>query len=265
VDFLGWLDQHGTGLADAGQPKIDAWLTSGGSQRYSIRYFLAWARRHRLAGPVTVPPRQARTPEQELPEDQRWHQLQRCLHQTALPLRVRAAGTLVLLYGQPVSRIVQLEHEQLSRRHERAYLTLDCHPVLIPPRLADLIEQLHATATPTAVLGGRGNPASWLFPGQVPGRHLSANGLVRQLNTHGIQPRIARSAALINLGADLPAAVLADLLGLHINTAVRWVKRARRDWTSYLAARAETTGTGQEYGRQRISALPRYRAATTGN
>lgn len=36
--------------------------------RYSIRYFLAWARRHRLAGPVTVPLRQARTPEQELPE-----------------------------------------------------------------------------------------------------------------------------------------------------------------------------------------------------
>jgi len=245
VDFLGWLDQRSTGLADVGQSEIDAWLTSGGSQRYSIRYFLAWARRHRLAGPVTVPLRQARTPEQELPEDQRWHQLQRCLHQTALPLRVRVAGALVLLYGQPVSRIVQLEHEQLSRRHGQAYLTLDRHPVLIPPPLADLIEQLHATATPTAVLGGRGNPANWLFPGQVPGRYLSANGLVRQLNTHGIQARTGRSAALINLAADLPAAVLADLLGLHINTAVRWVKRARRDWASYLAARAEATSTGR--------------------
>jgi hypothetical protein len=111
--------------------------------------------------------------------------------------------------------------------------------------LADLIDQLHATATPMAVLGGRGSPASWLFPGQVPGRHLSVNGLVRQLNTHGIQARIARSAMLINLAADLPAAVLADLLGLHLNTAVRWVKRARRDWADYLAARADATGTGQ--------------------
>ena len=60
-----------------------------------------------------------------------------------------------------------------------------------------------------------------------------------------IQARTARSAALINLAADLPAAVLADLLGLHINTAVRWVKRARRDWADYLAARADATGTGQ--------------------
>jgi hypothetical protein len=245
VNFLAWLDQHGTGLADVGQAEIDAWLTSGGSQRYSIRYFLAWARRHRLAGPVTVPLRQARTAEQELPEDQRWHQLQRCLHETALPLRVRVAGALVLLYGQPVSRIVQLEAAQLSRRHGQAYLVFDQHPVLVPPLLADLIDELHVTATPVAVLGGRGNPAFWLFPGQVPGRHLSVNGLVRQLNTHGIQARIARSAALINLAADLPAAVLADLLGLHINTAVRWVKRARRDWADYLAARADATGTGQ--------------------
>jgi len=83
--------------------------------------------------------------------------------------------------------------------------------------------------------------ASWLFPGQVPGRYLSANGLVHQLNTHGIQARNGRSAALIN-----PAAVLADLLGLYINTAVRWVKRARRDWASYLAARVEATRTGKD-------------------
>jgi hypothetical protein len=245
VDFLAWLDQRGTSLAGAGQPQVDAWLTGGGSQRYSIRYFLTWARRHHLTGPVTVPLRQARTPEQELPEDQRWHQLQHCLNQAALPLRVRVAGALVLLYGQPVSRIIQLEAAQLSRRHGQACLLLDQHPVLIPPPLADLIDQLHATATPTAVLGGRGNPASWLFPGQVPGRHLSVNGLVRQLNTHGIQARTARSAALINLAADLPAAILADLLGLHINTAVRWVKRAKRDWASYLAARAETPSTGR--------------------
>ncbi|MFY9931114.1 MAG: hypothetical protein WAK82_24255 [Streptosporangiaceae bacterium] len=245
VDFLAWLDQRGTSLAGIGQPEIDAWLTSGASQRYSIRYFLTWAQRHHLTGLVTVPLRQARTPEQELPEDQRWHQLQHCLHQTALPLRVRVAGALLLLYGQPVSRIVQLQATQLSRHHEQAYLLFDQHPVLIPPPLADLIDQLHATATPSAVLGGRGKPASWLFPGQVPGRHLSVNGLVRQLNTCGIQARIGRSAALINLAADLPAAILADLLGLHINTAVRWVKRARRDWASYLAARTEIPRRGE--------------------
>jgi hypothetical protein len=40
------------------------------------------------------------------------------------------------------------------------------------------------------------------------------------------------------LAADLPAAIIADLLGMHINTAIRWVRYAGRDWADYLATRA---------------------------
>jgi len=40
------------------------------------------------------------------------------------------------------------------------------------------------------------------------------------------------------LAADLPASIIADLLGMHINTAIRWIDYAGRDWTDYLAARA---------------------------
>ncbi|MCW2875382.1 hypothetical protein [Actinacidiphila oryziradicis] len=47
-----------------------------------------------------------------------------------------------------------------------------------------------------------------------------------------------RKAALAALAADLPAAILADLPGMHRNTAVRWVTYARRDWAEYLAVRA---------------------------
>lgn len=42
----------------------------------------------------------------------------------------------------------------------------------------------------------------------------------------------------IVLATDLPAPVLAELLDLHISTAVRWVTYVKRDWTDYLAARA---------------------------
>ena len=59
---------------------------------------------------------------------------------------------------------------------------------------------------------------------------------------HGINVRIARNGALAALAADLPAAVLADLLGMHINTAVRWVKYVGRDWADYIAARAIEQG-----------------------
>jgi hypothetical protein len=33
-----------------------------------------------------------------------------------------------------------------------------------------------------------------------------------------------------------------DLLGMHINTAVRWVKYVGRDWADYIAARAIEQG-----------------------
>ncbi len=39
------------------------------------------------------------------------------------------------------------------------------------------------------------------------------------------------------LASDLPAAVIAGFLGIHVNTAVRWVTYARHDRTACLAAR----------------------------
>jgi hypothetical protein len=77
----------------------------------------------------------------------------------------------------------------------------------------------------------------WLFPGRIPGQPLDLHSLTNQLNRHGISARPARNGALAALAADLPAAVLADFLGIHVNTAVRWVTYARQDWTAYLAAR----------------------------
>ena len=46
-----------------------------------------------------------------------------------------------------------------------------------------------------------------------------------------------RGAALSALAADLPAPVLADLLGISIETATRWGALAARDNADYVAAR----------------------------
>jgi len=53
----------------------------------------------------------------------------------------------------------------------------------------------------------------------------------------GIEPRPARNTALLQLGAELPSLVLADLLGVHINTAERWNAAAGARWTNYAATR----------------------------
>jgi hypothetical protein len=49
--------------------------------------------------------------------------------------------------------------------------------------------------------------------------------------------------ALAALAADLPAAILADLLDININTALAWSTYAQTDWAAYLAARTRSEST----------------------
>jgi hypothetical protein len=101
---------------------------------------------------------------------------------------------------------------------------------------------LHTAAqVPSRSALGRSLPrVRWLFPGSGnPGRPMAAGTLSRRLLEHGIDARSTRNTALLTLAADLPAPVLADLLGLHVDTASRWVTYAKQDWSAYLAARAQ--------------------------
>jgi hypothetical protein len=75
----------------------------------------------------------------------------------------------------------------------------------------------------------------WLFPGGRPGQPLGAKHLSLRLRRIGLQPRQNRAAALFALAAELPAAVLARTLGIHISSAVNWQKAASGDWLSYAA------------------------------
>ena len=42
----------------------------------------------------------------------------------------------------------------------------------------------------------------------------------------------------MDLAADMPAPVLADLLDLSVGIAQQWVQAARADWSNYVAQRA---------------------------
>lgn len=44
-----------------------------------------------------------------------------------------------------------------------------------------------------------------------------------------------RSTALSTLAAELPAAILARVLGVHIQVAVQWQKASVGDWAAYAA------------------------------
>ena len=113
-------------------------------------------------------------------------------------------------------------------------LSLGREPVLLPTPLAELVLHLVATRRGKAALGDRGT-SPWLFPGGQPGRPLSAFGLAERLRQLGLHPGQARSTALFQLATDLPAAVLAKMLGIHIGVAVAWQRASSGDWAAYGA------------------------------
>jgi hypothetical protein len=117
-------------------------------------------------------------------------------------------------------------------------LRISDHALLLPPRLASIAIQQRDRRDLRSVFGRAGATGTrWLFPGLRPGRPMDAASLSQKLGAHGIDVRAARNTALADLAADLPPAVLAQLVGIGISTAIRWANHARRDWTPYLATR----------------------------
>ncbi|WP_328435819.1 hypothetical protein [Nocardia puris] len=68
-----------------------------------------------------------------------------------------------------------------------------------------------------------------------PGKPISACGLALELRAIGVQPRQHRNIALFALAGELPAAVLARMLGIHISVAVQWQRASGGDWNAYAA------------------------------
>src|SRR5450759_2881634 len=202
----------------------------------SVRHRLTWAHTRRVPAQRTVPT----TPRQE------------------------AAGALIRLFCLPPSRIRQLRAEHLHEHDGATYLHVGVHPLIVPPKLAVLLHELTQSPGRQARIATDGTGPGWIFPGLLPGLPAGHAGFSRKLLDHGIDSRPARNAALVALIADLPAPILADLLGLHITTAVRWTEVAKRDWTDYLAARAADLDTLADRGRDRSNPPPRLARTCAG-
>ena len=100
--FLAWLRQHDLALASCRQGDVETWLATSPAA-YDIRDFLAWAADRKHIRKLDIPGPQRRTGTATSP-GQRWELISRLLHDDALDLTDRAAGCLLLLFGQHLSR-----------------------------------------------------------------------------------------------------------------------------------------------------------------
>ena len=234
VVLLDWLNAEHLSLTTCRQADLERWLTGDqASHCYLAGHFVRWATRQRLAT-LSFPATRWQGPTRALDDQARWDAARRLLHDDTVSMRDRLAGLLVLLYAQPVARISRLTTGHVTTDGTTVRIRLGPAPITLPGPVADLTRPLldgkrgHATT-------GAGDPSPWLFPGGQPGRPVSATHLGQRLKDLGIQPGQARSTALFQLAAELPAALLARMLGIHIDVAVAWQHASAGDWMAYAA------------------------------
>jgi hypothetical protein len=221
-------------LDSARQPGLEAWLLDEHpAHRREVGHFLRWAKQNKLTSLEFAATRWD-GPTRTIDIDDRWEQARRLLHDNALKPEDRVAGLLVLLYAQWPAAISRLRIDQVQADEHEVRLKLGAEPVALPEPLAGLVLHLVASRQGHAAVGDDGT-SGWLFPGGQPGRPISAFRLGERLREIGIQPGQARSTALFGLATELPAALLARMLGIHISVAVAWQRASGGDWTGYAA------------------------------
>ena len=169
-------------------------------------------------------------------DEQRWQHVERLLHDDTLRGYTRIGGLFTLLFAQPLSRIVAMRTSQITiDADSRVGVTF--HTVAIQmPALVDQLILDHVRRRGQSLYASRNT--GWLFPGGKPGQHLHTENIRGQLVAADIKPYESRKAALFGLAAQMPAPVLAELLGITDTNAADWARLAARDWTGYIADRS---------------------------
>ena len=233
VRLLDWLAANGLELKTATQGDVDRFLATGPPSCYDARHFVSWTAARKLSAKLEVVSRRPH-PGVVLDGEQRWVILRRLLNDPDIDLADKISGSFVLLYAQPLSRIAVMTFDQITVTPTGVAVRFASTELAVPGRLGALLAAHMATGRSRNV-GIGAVPNSWLFPGHLPGRPITASYLGQRLGAFGIDARAARRATQQQLAGEVPAVVLAEMLGVTITTAVAWVHAAGGDWANYAA------------------------------
>lgn len=231
IDLTRWLHDRGLGLGDLDQALLDQWLGEGPSTRRQVRRFITWlGREEREQRGLRVPGQPSGTPVVAMADRDRLQSLRHLLDDDALDPALRVAGCLLLLYAQPVARIVRLTAADAELSAETVRIRLGREPVILPPPLRGAL---------AATLEGADadHPNHWLFPGLKAGDPTHPAHLAARLRRLGVPIHAGRSSALAALAYRIPPPVLADLLGLSAKTTAKASEQLKVDYAAYIARR----------------------------
>lgn len=236
--FLNNIHNRGATLQTCRQQHVDDWISQHPTKA-PLHQFLAWSVQRGAATMVTAAPKPDHRPRHTLAgDDERWQLIQHTIETPGLDTRDRVAGLLILLYSQPTARLVRLKLSDVSTTDDGTgtRLLLGELPITLPEPLDRFVNELVSQRRGYAAVTATQNP--WLFPGGRSGQHLSPQRMGHRLRSIGITPRLARNTAVIDLAGELPAAVIAKLLGFNIKRAAAWNIEAGNTNPKYAASLA---------------------------
>ncbi|OBB74464.1 recombinase XerD [Mycobacterium sp. 852014-52144_SCH5372336] len=235
IKFLTWLHEtHHRTAATCRQQDIDEWLATGPTTRTKIRTFIAWTHKSKINTALHLDAPHAKNT-RLLTQDQRLAWIRELLIGDTESLPYRIAGTLLLLYAQPLMKIVALPTAAITINQRQTRISLGAEPVPVPEPFAELLNHhLHNRPNLRTAGGSVANP--WLFPGHRAGKHLDPHTMMMALRTLGIDLLGARNSALQNLVAEIPPPVVAHLLGYSHNCTQRHAQLAGQPWSRYPTA-----------------------------
>lgn len=231
VKFLVWLHEtYQRTAATCTQQDVDEWLATGPTTRSAIRTFFVVAKKARLNTTVTVQHRSAKT-SPSLSQDQRLAWIHELLTGTSESLPYRVAGMLLLLYAQPLVKVVTLPTSVVNDSDDGMSITLGKHATDIPEPFASLV-RAHLGARPN-LRTGAGPDSPWLFPSTLAGRHLHPNTVMDRLRDLGVNLLGARNRAIGELVLECPPSLVAEALGFSQQVAFLHADKAAEPWARY--------------------------------
>lgn len=234
-NFLTWLAAEEPTLGTCTQADLERWMNDPAfTYRVETGQFVRWSVQHRHAHTLTYGTVRWTGPQGTIDSEKRWADARRLLNDDTLPTADRVAGLLLILYAQKIATISQLTVDDVDITGETVAISFGTSPVILPTPLVALVRELVATRRGKAKIGSP-DDVPWLFPRGQPGRPLRDSQIGLRLHNIGIRPQRDGSTALFTLAAELPAAILARMLGLHIQVAVQWQKASAGDWAAYAA------------------------------
>jgi hypothetical protein len=231
VKFLVWLHEtYQRTAATCTQQDVDEWLATGPTTRSAIRTFFVVAKKARLNTAVTIQHRSAKT-SPSLSQDQRLAWIHELLTGSSESLPYRVAGMLLLLYAQPLVKVVTFPTSIVDDGDTGMSITLGAHPTDVPEPFASRIRE-HLDSRPN-LRTGAGTDSPWMFPSTLAGRHLHPNTVMDRLRDLGVNLLGARNRAIGELVLECPPSLVAEVLGYSTQVAFLHASKAAEPWARY--------------------------------